>query len=185
MVPRVSSLLIPVLLVAASPALAADAGAAPPSARANVAFTLTVGRNGGPDGVKEKTYKFVGQEGAISRMLLGFRTPLPTRSGDDSRGDAGSTAYIYQNVGVTADLEAQSIAGGKFLVSGQIEISGARDGAASAVGATTAGGKPPLIGTFQQELHVVVTNGKKVRVAEGPDPESGSLYIDLRVDLLE
>ena len=176
MVASLPALLVPVLLAAASPAAAADAP--PASARANVAFTLTVGRAGGPEGTKERTYKFVGQDGAISRMLVGFRTPIPTKSSEDGRSDA----YIYQNVGVTADLEALSLTGGRFLVSGQVEISGARESTAAAA---SAGTKPPMIGTFQQELHVVVPNGKKMRIAEGPDPESGTLYVDLRVDLLE
>lgn len=178
MVRRVSALLVPFLLAAAPQAPAADAGAAPAGAHANVSITLTVGRTGGPAGAKEKEYKFLGQEGTLSRILMGFRTPIPTRTSDEGHADAGSTAYVYQNVGVTADLEAQSISGGRFLVSGQVEISGAREG-------SSAGDKPPLIGTFQQELHVVVVNGKKVRVAEGPDPEAGTLYVDLRVDLLE
>lgn len=181
MVPSLSALLVPLLLAAASPAPAAEAAApAAPSARANVSFTLIVGRVGGPEGTKERSYKFVGQDGSISRMLVGFRTPIPTKTAE---GGADSIAYIYQNVGVTADLETQSLSGGRFLVSGQIEISGARAGDTSAAASTSA--KPPMIGTFQQELHVVIPNGKKMRIAEGPDPESGTLYVDLRVDLLE
>jgi hypothetical protein len=180
MIRRRFVLVVPFLL-GALPVAAAEAPA-PPEARANVSFTLTVGRVGGPTGTKERTYKFVGQDGSVSRMLVGFRTPLPTRSSEEARGDAGSTAYIYQNVGVTADLDARSIDNGRFLVSGQVEISGAREGAPAE---STPSGKPPMIGTFQQELHVVVANGKKIRIAEGPDPESGTLYVDLRVDRLE
>jgi hypothetical protein len=39
-----------------------------------------------------------------------------------------------------------------------------------------------MITTFQQVLHVVVTLGQKIRVAEGPDPDGGTLYLDLRAD---
>jgi hypothetical protein len=179
MISRASALLLSFVLVTVA-AAASEEESAPPAAGSNVAITLTVGRAGGAAGAKEKAYRFVGQDGAVSRILMGWRTPLPTRTADDKASDGASTSYIYQNVGVTADLNAQSVGGGRFLVSGQIEVSGSRD--APTVGEA---GKPPLIGTFQQALDVVVTNGKKLRIAEGPDPESGTLYIDLRVDLLE
>jgi hypothetical protein len=108
--------------------------------------------------------------------------PIPTRASDDAEGANASTSYIYQNVGVTAALDTQEVGPGRFLVSGQVEVSGAREGAAAV---PSPAGKLPLIGTFQQAIRVVVANGKKLRVAEAPDPEAGTLYLELRVDLLE
>ena len=90
-------------------------------------------------------------------------------------------SYVYQNVGVSAHLEARILVDGRVLVSGQVEISGARESRTSG----TALGNAPLIGTFQQELRVVLREGKRLRVSEAPDPEAGTLYLDLEVDLLE
>ena len=43
----------------------------------------------------------------------------------------------------------------------------------------------PIIGTFQQGLYLVMRDGKKLRVAEVPDPEGGNIYIDMQVDFME
>lgn len=173
------ALLLPLVLAAAAPAASGDA--APPAVPANISITLIVGRAGGPPGFAEKAYKVLGHEGSTTRMLMGWRTPLPTRSSGDQGGEAASTSYVYQNVGVSADLETKSLGGERLLLTGQIEISGAREGPAAIAGS----GKPPVIATFQQALHVVLTNGEKLRVAEAPDPDGGTLYVDLRADRLK
>lgn len=180
--------LFPVLLAGAQAASAQAPAVPDASASDNVSITLTVGRVGGTAPAGEKTYKFVGQDGKPARMLMGWRTPIPTRSSDQGQSDASATSYVYQNIGMTADLQTRSVGKTRYSVMGQIEISGTRDGAGAAAAAAAAAappGKPPLIGTFNQALNVVVSLGKKVRIAEVPDPEGGSLYIDLRVDLLE
>ena len=135
-----------------------------------------------------KTYKFVGQDGKPASMLMGWRTPIPTRSSDKEQSESSATSYVYQNIGMTADLMTRNVGKDRYLVNGRIEISGTRDGVGAAAAAAAAGappGKPPLIGTFNQALNVAVSIGKKVRVAEVPDPEGGSLFVDLRVDRLE
>jgi len=158
------------------------AGEAPaPTAHANLQLTLTVGRTGGPSGPTSKIYKLLGQEGSITRMLMGWKTPIPTRSAGGENGAPAATSFVYQNVGVTADFETVALTDGRFFVSGQVEISGAREEQAG----HASDGKPPLIGTFQQSLKVVLADGKKLRIAEGPDPDQGVLYVDLQVDLLK
>ena len=174
-----AALMLPLVLAAVAPAAASDV--ALPVDRPNVSITLIVGRAGGPAGSTEKTYRVLGQEGATTRMLIGWRTPIPTRSSEDKGGEAAATNFVYQNVGVTADLEVEALGGARLLVAGQIEISGAREGPTVA----STAGRPPLIGTFQQVLHVAVTNGEKLRVAEGPDPDGGTMFLDLRVDRLK
>jgi hypothetical protein len=175
-----SALLLPVLLAAGSPAASGEPSA--PAARPNVSITLTVGRTGGTAGSAEKVYKVLGQEGSTASMLMGWRTPIVTHSSaEEEHGQPPSASYVYQNIGVSADLETLALGGGRLLVSGQIEISGTRGDAVAA----SPGGKPPLIGTFQQALKIVLMNGKEQRIAEAPDPDGGTLYLDLRVDLLE
>ena len=62
-----------------------------------------------------------------------------------------------------------------------IEVSGKRDEPPSAQNELGL----PIIGTFQQDIYVVLRDGKPLRVAEVPDPEGGTIYIDLRIDVLK
>jgi hypothetical protein len=173
MITTVPLLLLPLVLAAAetpAPASAAAAAATAP----NVAVTLVVGRIGSGGKDSEKTYKMLGQAGSMISVLMGWRMPLPTRSSNGD-GEAASTSYVYQNIGVSADLRPVILTDGRFHVMGQVEVSGARD--------QPVGAKAPVIGTFQQQLEVLVPSGKRVRVAEAPDPEVGTLYLDLQVNL--
>jgi len=173
------ALLIPVFLATAAPAAKPETTT---GGGHNVAVTLKVGRLGGPQGNTERTYKMLSQDGSTARMLTGWRAPIPTRStGEGGSDEHPSTSYVYQNVGVSADLGIQVLEDGRVLVSGQVEISGVRE--STSAGGTSA--KAPMIGTFQQVLKVVLQAGKKLRVAEGPDPEAGTLYLDLQADLVE
>ena len=172
------ALLVPVVVLAAV-APVSSAETAPAAAQNNVSITLTIGKKDAPTGSGEKVHKFLIQEGAKSSVLMGWRTPLPTRAAEGA-GEPSATSYIYQNVGVSATFETQAIGNGRYLVVGQVEISGVRP--PQTVGES---GKPPLIGTFNQSLRVVLPNGQKVRVTEGPDPEGGTLFLDLRVDRVE
>src|SRR5262249_34886650 len=70
----------------------------------NVLITLTISKTGGT-GPGEKIYKMIGQDGSDANMMVGWRTPIPTTSAPkDDSGKAGTTNYIYQNVGVNAKL---------------------------------------------------------------------------------
>jgi hypothetical protein len=167
-----------VLLVAVAPAVW-GAGEVQGPTGANVSITLTVGKGKAP---AERVYRFLGQDGSEARMLVGWRTPIPTTSAaQDEPGEVPAMSYIYQNVGVSANLAVQVLGQGRVALRGQIEISGAREGQAVEVG----GGKAPLIGTFQQFLQVVATEGRRLRVAEAPDPEGGTVYLDIDVDVLD
>jgi len=110
---------------------------------------------------------------------MGWRTPIPTaRAASDTSGDAPVTTYVYQNVGMTAQLETRVLEPGAFLVEGTIELSGAR-----ALPGVELPPDMPAIGTFQQELSVRLEDGKPLRVAEVPDPDGGTLYLELEASL--
>jgi len=145
----------------------------------NVLITLTISKTGGT-GPGEKIYKMIGQDGSDANMMVGWRTPIPTTSAPkDDSGKAGTTNYIYQNVGVNAKLSIKILDKSRIFLKGGIEISGARD---SQVG--KADEKVPMIGTFQQTLQATLTEGKKLRVAEGPDPTGGILSLDIEASVL-
>jgi len=151
----------------------------PPDRAANVLITLTISKTGGT-GAGEKVYKMIGQDGSDANMMVGWRTPIPTTSGaKDESGKVGATSYIYQNVGVNAKLSIRILDKGRIFVKGGIEISGARDSQI-----VHADEKVPMIGTFQQTLQATLVEGKKLRVAEGPDPAGGMVSLDIQATVL-
>jgi len=174
-----SLMLIPTALVAG--AAPPEGTPAAPGVAPNVAVTLIVGRAGGPTGADEKTYRILGQAGSTSRMLMGWRAPIPTRQSAAESAEAPSMSFVYQNIGVSADLQTDVLPDRRLLVHGQVEISGARG---APLGDLTSA-KPTLIGTFQQALRVVLVPGKRLRVAEGPDPDGGTIHLDIEVDIVE
>jgi hypothetical protein len=167
-------------LVAVLPAAGQEKKASSSGTGPNVLVTLTISKTGG-SGAPQKVFKLIGQDDSEAMMMVGWRTPIPTVS--SAREDAGKppvTSYVYQNVGVNAKLTIKVLDGGRIQLRGGIEISGVRETQAGDSG----GQKAPLIGTFQQTLTAVVVEGKKLRVAESPDPEGGTLSLDIEAEVL-
>ena len=166
-------------LLVARPVAAETADTQAPSPAANVSLTLTVGNVGGKSPFERK-YRVLTQDRAVASLLMGWRTPIPMTSGATDDGGKAVTTFTYQNIGVSSSLRVTTVGSAKVAVDGDIEVSGAREGPA----VDASGTKAPIIGTFQQHLQVVATEGHKLRVAEVPDPEGGTLYLDLEVDVL-
>jgi hypothetical protein len=163
-------------LAAASATAQEPARSTPPKTdERNVQLTITLGEvTKGP----QKSYRVVGSLGKTARMIVGFRTPIPTARNNDDGGAA--MAFVYQNVGMTAMLRPEQAEGGRLHVMGQLEVSGAK---ASEMAEGPQG--MPIIGTFQQDIDVFVAPGKPLRLAEGPDPDGGQRFIELTVTLLD
>jgi hypothetical protein len=148
----------------------------------NVKLTLKIVDSEPGAGPDERVHTLVARDrGGVAKLLMGWRVPIPTRRVADD-GDP-ATAYVYQNVGFTAKLEVVILDGGKILVFGQIEASGARQGPEAFREVTGSG--MPIIGTFQQDLSVTLQEGKSLRVAEVPDPEGGRVFLELQADILD
>jgi len=175
-----SVILAVVLFQAAFCAAVAGEGGLAASGK-NVQITLTIAKSAGGN-TPPKVLKLMGQDGSRARILVGWRTPIPTMSAaSDQAGKAPVTNYIYQNVGVSAELMVNVLGQGKIHLEGQIEISGAREGPPVGAG----GERAPLIGTFQQALNVIAVEGKKLRLAEAPDPEGGTVSLDIEATVLQ
>jgi hypothetical protein len=146
----------------------------------NVQITLAVGDVDDP--APERVYRVVGQAGsATHRMLTGWRMPIPThKAPDGDEAESEVTAFVYQNVGVTANLKVWMLSADRIRLEGQIELSGANDKMDAASEA-----QMPVIATFQQELRVVLKAGQPLKVAEVTDPEGRSLFLQLQVDVLD
>ncbi len=142
---------------------------------ANVLVTLTLGEvDHGP----QRNYRMITRTGEPARMLVGWRTPIPTVRSPD--GEGGETSYVYQNVGMTTRLQTNLLADGRLHVQGEIEISGAKP---AEMASDVAG--MPVIGTFQQDIDVLLQADKPLRVAEAPDPEGGQRYLEIKASLLD
>lgn len=169
-----------ILLTGGLPAVGDENKSASMLTGQNVQITLTISKTGGSSG-PTRVFKMIGQDDSDAMMMVGWRTPIPTMSAE--REDAGKppvTSYIYQNVGVNAKLSIKVLDQGRIVLRGAIEISGARESQV----ADSSGQKAPLIGTFQQNLSVVLTEGKKMRIAEAPDPEGGTVSLDIDATVL-
>ena len=179
MVVAVAALLAPA--VSAQDAVAQEKSA--PST--NVAITITVGDTVPEDGEgpDERNFRMVMlAAGRSTNLLVGWRMPIPsTRQPDDDPDAAPVTSYIYQNVGMSARLKPSRLEDVRFLVVGSIEVSGKRNEPEAE--RNEAG--LPIIGTFQQDIYLVLRDGKKLRVAEVPDPEGGMIYIELQLDVMK
>jgi hypothetical protein len=190
--PARSTVLLSLLGLAAAAALLApavsaqdDAATETPAASTNAVITITVGDTvpedgNGPD---ERSYRMVNLVGGrMAHLMMGWRMPIPTtrQPVDDPDGEP-VTAYVYQNVGMSAHLETRMLVDGKVLVKGNLEVSGKRNEPQAE--RDEAG--LPIIGTFQQDVYLVMRDGKKLRVAEVPDPEGGTIYIDMQIDLMD
>lgn len=147
----------------------------------NIKITLTVGDVEADTGPTVRRYTLIARDGGSpASLLMGWRTPIPTTTSSDD-GTAPVTSYVYQNVGMTANIEARLMKDGRMLISGAVEISGARREAMTGGASLQA----PTIGTFQQQLNVLLRAGKPLRVAEVPDPEGGTMYLQLEAEILD
>ena len=166
------------LLAGARPALAAEPAQ---GGGRNVQITITTGHTERRD-VPVRTWRLLYREGAPrARMMMGWRTPIPTARGTaEASAEAPVTTYVYQNVGMTAQLETRVASASAIEIDGTIEISAARG-----IPGVELPRDMPVIGTFQQELAVVLAPGKPLRVAEVPDPDGGTLYLQLEARLVE
>ena len=152
------------------------------SVEPNIKIVLTTGKIGGDADQAEKTYRLITRaDGPPARLLMGWRMPIPTtQSVGEPQGVEQEVSFVYQNVGMSVHLETRLLAAGHVQVRGMIEISGKRGGPATALDPAN----PPVIGTFQQDLTVVLRDGESLRVAEVPDPEGGTLYLDLQAEVI-
>jgi len=167
-----------ILLIASVGTSPAQDAERPEELDTNVQITLAVGDV--DDAEPERTYRIVGRSGTRPlRLLSGWRMPIPTETDEDD-GDGPVTSFVYQNVGVTANLTVIVWSNDRIVLSGQVELSGANESMGAAERA-----QMPVIGTFQQEVNVVLKDGRPVKVAEVTDPEGRSLFLQIQVDILD
>ncbi len=166
------------LLLATLPVTRAQKDAA--AIGSNVKLTLKIVDSDPGEGPALREYMMLARDGGgPARLLMGWRVPIPTRDSDVA-DDVPATEFTYQNIGVTMDVNVNIRGDGKIIVRGTIEASGVRQGPE---GMRQKG--LPIIGTFQQQLNVTLTEGAPLRVAEVPDPEGGKIHLELTAQVLD
>lgn len=167
------------ILLMAAPLTTATAQEVP-TLGPNLMITLHVGGTDPGVGPVDRTYKMAAISGRPADILMGWRTPIPAETQVDPDGEPVTT-YVYQNVGMSATINAVALDGGRVHLKGQIEISGkeAKDEN------TASDGRPPVIGTFQQAVQVILQDGQPMRVAEVPDPDGGTHFLEITVEVLK
>ena len=93
----------------------------------NIGVTITVGEIEDDGSKPNRSYKMMTRSGSNAELLIGWRTPIPTATSDPD-GDDGAdvTSFVYQNIGMTANIEVRPRtlnleSNGKW-VTGRIEL---------------------------------------------------------------
>ena len=132
------------------------------------------------DGKKmSKTREVVAQEGSRSRLLIGSRVPIPVSKGsrEEDGGVAPVRTYAYQNIGFTAEIRAWILPNGKIGLEAEIE--------SSQVSPETARDEHPVILTYQQNVQVVLEDGKPMNVTRVEDPERVNGRFEIEAEIIK
>jgi len=123
-----------------------------------------------------KTREVVAQEGSRSRLLIGSRVPIAMAevSGDDDEEPV--ITYAYQNIGFSAELRAWVLPNGKISVEAEIE--------SSQISPETADSEHPVILTYQQQVQVVLEDGKPMNVTRVEDPERVNGHFEITAEIV-
>ena len=160
------------MLLAAAPVSvqAQEAAARPAEAQPNVSVTIRVHRLDHGQRRLLKSYNLlVAPDTPGSKLLSGSRVPLPM-GGDGS----DKAAFIYQNIGFSANAEVKLLGDGRIKLVALIEDSRL---------AETVAGRPPVVETRQLSVNAVLTDGKPMevtRVESETDP-SGLVEVEAKI----
>ena len=137
-----------------------------------VKFTITHQNSDGSQ--SDKVYELMTIEGHPTELLAGWRVPIVSRqvadSGNLQAASVGSS-FIYQNVGVTIQVETMTLGKERVRLNGQIELSHLEQDTDTGPVAT------PKIGTFHQMFQAILTDGEPVTVSRAPKMDRGSIAI--------
>lgn len=151
----------------------------PPLKNIRVTITYDTTEAGGKKVVT--TREVVAQERSRATLLIGSRVPIATTraqgDGEDDDGSTPVTSYTYQNVGFSADLRAWVLPDGRISLEAQME--------SSRVSPHSADAEHPVILTYQQQIQVVLEEGKPMRVTRVEDPERLSGHFELTAEVVE
>lgn len=139
----------------------------------NIRITFTLGRIEGKKKMVQKSFALVVTSGGPSASLLtGQRVPIPTTTDAD---DDSVRSYIYQNVGLSAEVQALITEAGVIELQSIVENSW--------IDPETAKGQP-TIETRHQEARVVLKDGVPLELARSSDGDQVR-YVEVQADILD
>jgi hypothetical protein len=150
----------------------------------NVRISIELGRIAAGGKTSATSYQIVvAANGEAAEMESNSRVPIPTTVFNTSKADGDKivpvTSFTYQNVGFTARLRVSVDPGSRLLVSGKVDSSFILDGQTGGDPA-----QPPRIESLSQELNLLLHDGKPLRVTTIGDGGTGSLYMEIKAELL-
>jgi hypothetical protein len=138
----------------------------------NVHLTFEIGQSQGSHAETPRVYQVVSMLDGKVQSVYGGKIPLPAMAGPNA-------GYSYQNVGVTLNYATRQSAEGAIELDARIEgtLLPPSDAPADR-------NVPPAFGTFSHDFHVLLANGKTVRVIDVGETDKARHYLDVRADVL-
>jgi hypothetical protein len=172
---RAISIVCPALVLALAVSRLPAAGAeATPDSTSNVRVTFTLGKVEGKDKKTPlKSFALVVTSGGPSATLLtGARVPIPTTQATDA---GTATTYTYQNVGLSAEVEAAIGAGSEVQMRATVENSWIDPSTKDT---------QPVVETRHQRISVLLKDGVALEIARSSDGEE-LRYVEVKADILK
>ncbi len=163
--------------VASAPARAEEAKAsAGTEPQVNVKVTVRLGRMEQGKRNVLKSYDLVVASGSTgSKLLSGARVPIPTASepGDKGPGGDGSTRFVYQNIGFSAEARVWITGDRKIKILAELEDSRVKE---------RTGNQPPFVETRQLSVNAILSDGTPMEVTrvEGEADQPGFVEIEAK-----
>ena len=175
--------LLPLLFLASSSvADMAPAEKSPRGSRPNILIRITTVKEGKEGRKVARSYSLICADGESSSLSSGARVPIPTTTTQDVSGaDAKTvTSLSYQNAGLSASLEASILGGGAVLLNARLE-----DSSFTGPMENSAGARPRDMRSMNQNLRVVLKEGKPLRVASIDNADGESFHLEIEADILD
>jgi len=155
-------------------ALVPDAQAQGTDSNSNVRVTFTLGKIEGKDKkTPVKSFALVVTSGGPpATVLTGARVPIPTTEATDK---GAVTTYTYQNVGLSADVEAAILGSNEVRVRANVEHSWIDPETAET---------QPVVETRHQRVGVVLKDGVALEIARSSDG-TDLRYVEVKADILD
>ena len=119
-------------------------------------------------------------DGHRARTTTGWRLPIPKgSSGGSSRTPADVlpvTLFSYQEVGLSAAVEARVVGAGRVRVSGIVDLSAVDEEASTSELA-------PSFGAFEHDFDLILQDGVPTPVAEVAKPQGGSMSLSISASI--
>ena len=175
--------ILPLLFLASSSvADTAPEGKAAQGSRPNILIKITTVREEGQGRKVAKSYSLICADGEASSLSSLARVPIPTTTTQDGSGTDEKTlsSLSYQNAGLSASFEPSILGGRAVLLNARLE-----DSSFTGPMESSGGAKPRHMRSMNQNLRVILKEGKPLRVASIENAYGESFHLEVEADILD